>query len=375
MDNQSAKTLIYGLFDKYLHRQPTFSEVAIHLNRFKNIHNYQEKSIENEFASCAEAKQYLAKIDALTKINTERDKLLSRPVIIIGHEKTKNYFVDYVDSLIANSDKISAVWLNSRDDYKRLELKNKVIIHIQEMNFPPDSDKDNMHVFFNTESYRNNKSFLNNTKKYPTTLIMDHSVANIVDAVRVDHLIKQRIFHIPYQINPDEISNVRKDKDVIMACITTGRRRDASKPVVDKLNTYLEKRNSHVDFISGWGKYRDDNTFDHKILVSINSYDNMSQISCFRTDRCVFNKMIVIQEIPDNDISNYNNFVHPELQNLMIFAKLSEIYEKTVDVIEHYDQWYEKLFGGVDFDVLRSKLKTKLDDMIDHFISLSKEQT
>ena len=71
--------------------------------------------------------------------------------------------------------------------------------------------------------------------------------------------------------------------------------------------------------------------------MSINSYENMSQISCFRTDRCVFNKMIVIQEIPDNDISNYDNFVHPELQKLMIFEKLSNIYEKTREVIENYD--------------------------------------
>ena len=94
-----------------------------------------------------------------------------------------------------------------------------------------------------------------NATKYPNIHIIDHSVANIVDITAMIPSCSSRLHHIPYQINPHEIlSNIldiSKTKEVIMSCITTTRRKDASMPIINKLNEFLKNKNCSVDFITG----------------------------------------------------------------------------------------------------------------------------
>lgn len=343
MDNQDYRKFVIGLFEKYIKRLPKDGELQNHLHKFDTIHKFNKDSLTQEFATCPEA-------------------ALTSKIILLGWVHSKRFFVDYIDAIIANSDNIGILWIDNINEYFRLSIKNKIVVHIQYFFFQIENDNDNIHVMLNTESFRNNPMLKNSLINYPNAYIIDHSIANIVDAIREYPHIKHHMYHIPYQINPSELLGITKDKNVIMSCITTHRRKIASEPIIVGVNKYLANKNSSVDFIKGWGHLRDVNTYDHKILVSINSYDNMSQISCFRTDRCVFNRMIVIQEIPDNDINNYDDFVHPELQNLMIFEKLSNICQKTIEILENYDHWYHKLFDGVNFDDLRIKLKFKIDD-------------
>lgn len=279
--------------------------------------------------------------------------------IFIGELINKHYFIEYINSILENYKDASVIWINSYDEILNLKLKNKFIIHIQHLFYPIENDYENIHIVLNTESIRHNNFLIKILKKYPTIDVIDHSIANITEILKkktVNH-----IYHIPYQINLKEISNVPKTKDIIMQTNNTNRRRIHGISIANRLGEYLK---NPISFIEGWGEKRDSNIFNHKILISINSYDNMSQISCFRTDRCVFNKMIVIQEIPDEDIENLSSFVHPELQNMMIFEKLSNIYDRTIDVYENYDKYYQQLFGNVDFEELGHKLRLKINNAI-----------
>lgn len=277
-------------------------------------------------------------------------------VVFIGAILEKHYFIEYIDSILANCSFASVIWINDICDIEKLNLTNTIIVHIQHLFLPINTDSNNIHVMLNTESVRHKNYLIDNFNNYPHIDIIDHSIANITDIMKQIQI--KNIYHIPYQINPKEILGIPKPHDIIMQKNNTERRIKHAIPIANKMNEYLDRP---ISFIDGWGPERDINIFNHKILVSINSYDNMSQISCFRTDRCVFNKMIVIQEIPDQDIENLNTFVHPELQKLMIFEKISNIYDRTIHVLENYNEYYYKIFNGIDFDDLRNKLKSNID--------------
>jgi hypothetical protein len=298
---------------------------------------------------------------------------IDKKIIFIGESYIKRYFVDYIESILCNHNQTAVLWFEDiHKDYNVYNFKGKIIIHIQMLQFPIDNDSYNLHVLLNTESFRVNNTIRQTTLTNKDMLIIDHSVANICDTLKAN-LSFSKIFHVPYQINKTEIFNLPKTKDIIMQTITTQRRADLAIPIAKKIN---QKLGSEISYISGWGLQRDLNTFNHKILISINSYDNMAQISCFRTDRCIFNRMIVIQEIPDKELDegNYDAFIHPELKDLMIFEKLDNIYEKIIEVYENYDYYYHKIFDNVDFEELYKKLKIKLTDTMDSLNSICEEK-
>jgi hypothetical protein len=134
---------------------------------------------------------------------------------------------------------------------------------------------------------------------------------------------------LPYQINYEEIYNFSKERDI---CIISASESPRRQNIIDE---FINK-GYNIDIISGWKKERDDKLFTYKILVNI-GYDSSFKIfESLRCDRCIFNKMIVISEKKE-----HMDLYH--LKDYMIFDDYENIVNKSIDVLNNYDIFYNKL--------------------------------
>ena len=150
--------------------------------------------------------------------------------------------------------------------------------------------------------------------------------------------------YLPYQVNPDEIFDYKKDFDVCYIGHPWGNYR------INKIQEL--KRSIGINVIgeqtdpkllkhwgNKWGKERDDIAFKHKILVNIHHDKDFIINEQMRINRCIFNKVIVISETGRNDDNLF-------LKDYIIFVKYEDIEEKVKEVLENYDMYYEKIYGN-----------------------------
>ena len=150
--------------------------------------------------------------------------------------------------------------------------------------------------------------------------------------------------YLPYQVNPDEIFDYKKDFDVCYIGNPWG---------IYRINKIQElKRSIGINVIgeqtdpkllkhwgNKWGKERDEIAFKHKILVNIHHDKDFIINEQMRINRCIFNKVIVISETGRNDDNLF-------LKDYIIFVKYEDIEEKVKEVLENYDMYYEKIYGN-----------------------------
>jgi hypothetical protein len=239
------------------------------------------------------------------------------------------YFEDYIKSIknligeyniVLNINKINnLILLNYSKSNKYFFLKeipNNIIDFIKN-----NEDIENIYMI-NTEqiSKKNWKNYINRLPK--NVKIIDYSYYNIL---LYDNNIKTQ--YIDYQYNKDEVLNLDKIKNITFI----GSKSDYRNNILDKI-----KKTVYVKHIQKWGKNRDEELFQYKILVNISYNENYKIFETLRCYRCLFNKMIIISDIKDNINSlKYKDFI--------IFVEYDKLVDKVLEVYNNYEYYYKKL--------------------------------
>ena len=266
--------------------------------------------------------------------------------IIICNSLTFKYFEDYIYSVLP-------------------VINGQLVLFDYEINI--DIDINNNYIFIQNidnkffEYIKNNNIYLINTEqlsveksqfeinKYPNNLnVIDYAECNL------KFYNKYNKYLLPYQINYKEIYNINKEKNICLIgdpeIIPVNR-----KNIINILNT----KNITVDIISGFGKIRDNELLKYKIILNIGYYPNNCKVmETFRCDRCVYNKMIVISDMKD-DIENYY------LKEHVIFTEYNNIPETVIEVLNNYEEHYNKLFSSFEFKEIQENLDNLSKPLID----------
>jgi hypothetical protein len=177
--------------------------------------------------------------------------------------------------------------------------------------------------------------------------IIDYSLYNLqyYDSIRYN-----KKFFLPYQINYNEIMNTKKTSDV---CLIGDIVPPNRQYIIDALKT----KNINVDIIGGFGKSRDEQLFKYKIILNIGYFDYYKVFEHIRCDRCVYNKMIVI-----SDMKNYMEGIY--LQDYIIFESYDNIPNKVSEVLNNYDNYYNKIFSNFNFETISKTITHLSKDVI-----------
>ena len=175
--------------------------------------------------------------------------------------------------------------------------------------------------------------------KTPTQIkIIDYSSENL------KYFNNYSTYFLPYQINYKEIYNLEKCKDVcIISDSAISKRR---KYIVDKLTEH----NINVDIISGFGKQRDLQLFNYKIILNIGWSECYKIFESIRCDRCIFNKMVVISDPKDNQYDYH-------LKDFIIFEEYEKIPYRVKHTLDNYDNIHQNLFENFDIQKIDKHIK------------------
>lgn len=180
--------------------------------------------------------------------------------------------------------------------------------------------------------------------------IIDYSLCNL----RYYHSIRfNKKFFLPYQINYNEIVNINKTRDVCLIgdVIPINRQH-----IID----LLKSKNINVDIVTNFGKIRDEQLFNYKIILNIGYYDFYKVFEHIRCDRCVYNKMIVISDTKDHMEGIY-------LKDYIIFESYDNIPNKVHEVLNNYNNYYTKLFSTFNFETISNTINVLSKDVIEEF--------
>ena len=266
--------------------------------------------------------------------------------IIICNSLSFKYFEDYIYSVLP-------------------VINGQLILFDYEINI--DIDINNNYIFIQNidnkffEYIKNNNIYLINTEqlsvetlqiginKYPNELIIiDYSIANLKYYDK-----KFTKFLLPYHINYNEILNIYKSNNICLIGEPTNIPFNRKNIV-----NLLKEKNINVDIISGFGKARDLQIFKYKIILNIGYTPSYTVMESIRCDRCVYNKMIVISDMKD-DTENYY------LKQHVIFTEYNNIPDKVIEVINNYEEHYNKLFSSFEFKEIEENLDNLSKPLID----------
>lgn len=185
--------------------------------------------------------------------------------------------------------------------------------------------------------------------KYPKQLnIIDYMSSNLK---YYDN--KYTKYLLPYQINLNEIYNFDKQKDVGIIGVSCNIPFNRQNVI-----NLLKEQNINVDIITGWNNTRDIELFKYKIILNIGFHDSYKIMESFRCDRCVYNKIIVISDTKE-DIHDYY------LKDYIIYTNYQNIHDTTIEVLNNYDYYYNKLFSNFTLENINTTLFNLSKDIVD----------
>lgn len=242
---------------------------------------------------------------------------------------TFKYFEDYVKSikkligsyeLILNKNKMDYLIISNYDKSNKYfyfkEIPKNVIDFLRS-----DNEINNIYLI-NTEQI-SKKCWKDYINRLPRNLkIIDYSYNNTLL-----YRDKFQTQHIEYQYNDDEILNLNKNKNIAFI----GSKSDYRNNILDKI-----KKKIFVKHIQAWGKTRDLELFQYKILVNISYNENYKFFETLRCYRCLFNKMIIVSDIKDD--MNYLKY-----KDFIIFVNYNNLADKVLEVFNNYEYYYKKL--------------------------------
>jgi len=207
----------------------------------------------------------------------------------------------------------------------------------------------------------NNNVYLINTEQL-SSIINQQSInkypkqLNIIDYMSSNFKYydnKYTKYLLPYQINLNEIYNFDKQKDVGIIGVSCNI--PFSRQNVINL---LKEQNINVDIITGWNNTRDNKLFKYKIILNIGFHDSYKIMESFRCDRCVYNKIIVISDTKE-DIHDYY------LKDYIIYTNYQNIHDTTIEVLNNYNYYYNKLFSNFTLENINTNLFNLSKDIVD----------
>ena len=270
---------------------------------------------------------------------------------IISH-KIKRYIIEYIIS-IANKITYSQIIIYPDEPipeiesdniyifvgihyvvYPLIDLPNVYYINLEQMTI--DGSNTQKNLLRDLINFKCNSSYLN---------LLDYSAGNI--SIINQYGIESK--YVPYQVNHEEIYNYDKELDYVFCCTVNERK----LYIFNQLKRFFPKS----EFIGDppiWGHARDEILLKSKILINIHHEEKeYNIIEEIRITRCILNKIIVISE-PSKYSEKY------PLNSYIIFVNYNEVIEKTKDVLNNYDLYYNKIYGELDIEKINEQLKSYL---------------
>lgn len=260
----------------------------------------------------------------------------------------KIYFLDYIKSISVNY-KNKITYINQIRDIRYVKTGD-VLIFIKNIPYgwKPPSQKPTYKIYLLNTEQMTKPDIIRNIENIPANIeIIDYSLENI------RHLMKmgKRTHYLPYMINLSEILNLPKTEDI--AVIGWWRSEYRMRILYELALLGIE-----FHHIEGFDSKRDRELFSHRILLNVHFNETYGIMEQMRCNRCIFNRMIVISEKSED--------IDYELRPYMIECEYSEIPQKTKDVLENYEIYYEKLFANFDLDVIEQHYKKIADEVIEN---------
>lgn len=265
--------------------------------------------------------------------------------------KEEHYLVfqDYLDSIFNNLKNCQLIMFKNNYDILTKYKYNPNQKHIFMLTIPHTIAYQKNMYLCNTEQLTRPK-----WKRYICALlnrgikIIDYSEENMYlleDCV--NDISRFNIYHLPYQVNYNEVYNFKKTKDVCIMGLKGSRR--------TRIYNALKRSGVNIDYISGWKKARDLRLFRYKIILNIHYNETYNVTEQMRINRCIFNKMLVISEPSDFKEKLL-------LRPYIIFRDYDNIVKTVHDVLDKYNHYYNMMYSNFDLKVIDNKLKNKLEE-------------
>lgn len=175
----------------------------------------------------------------------------------------------------------------------------------------------------------------NNYKTYITNLlnknikIIDYSLENVKCFGN-----NKNIFYLPYQYTNKEINKLKnfmlitpKTYDVVFVGHLSPKR--------EKIFNELKQKGLKMLNINGkWSDARDVEISSSKVLLNVHFADDYDIYEVLRCDRIVLAEMMIISEKSTDNVSL-------DINELVIFEDYDNLVNKTVDIIQNYNSYYQ----------------------------------
>ncbi len=165
--------------------------------------------------------------------------------------------------------------------------------------------------------------------KLPSSIqLFDYSYGN----QQIASYYQKKMRVLPYSYFVKELLPIPKTKEICMIYPGKSIRRHV-------ILNQLRKEGIPIRVISGFGKKRDEELFQYKILLNIHfdkTYKIFEEIRC---NRCIYHKMIVISETSLFDDKN-------PLKDRYISVPYEQIISKVKDVMKNQKKYEEELFAN-----------------------------
>lgn len=232
------------------------------------------------------------------------------------------------DKLLNNfSDKYNYIFFGIKyTSFPKINKKNVYFVNIEPLTCNGEYSKFNFL-----------KEVIDFKKQYANINLLDYSRGNI--NILNKYNIKSK--YLPYYINNGEIKNFDKEYDLCTCCSWNER--------ISKIYTPLS--NIYKSYSIGnpvkWGEERDNILFRSKVLINLHHREkDYNILQELRITRCILNKIIVISEhaLDDN--------LYP-LKDYVIFCDYDNIVDKTKEVLNNYNEYYDKIYKNIDYEEIK----------------------
>lgn len=262
-------------------------------------------------------------------------------VVFIGVATTYFYFQDYVESLVAASKELGLlcsveVWTSSTFSFTKLR-PNTIYVFIQRipsfiLSTCTFQDFPRLAVLNTEQLTRSGWNHVIKQVHDRGITVLDYSIENVLVSGLSRH------YFVPFQ---DTEAPPPKPKGR-GACMVW------ADGFLNRWSVFSLIPNASN--IIGFGKARDDVLFEHKVLVNVHATDEYNVHEHMRTDRCVYQGMIVVTE-PSVDTDKL------PLRPYMVVEERSKIPARVQSILENYKAVHQQLFGRMDRSALQKQAR------------------
>ena len=169
--------------------------------------------------------------------------------------------------------------------------------------------------------------------------IIDYNEENINIINRNINIDNNRIFFIPYQVNPNELLNIKKENDICTINPNSQNRNcivNFSKEIIN------------INIVEGFGLSRDQQLFNNKALLNIHYHDTAKIFEDIRCDRLIFNKMFIISE------KSIDTSINNDIKEFILeFNTQKELEIILNNIKENFDMVYDTIFKNFNLESIQ----------------------